>query len=113
MAANVVFERDPLEIIKEFLALRKVTGPLVSGAERERVGVVRRIDAAAGVSIDVPGAAEFVVFLDDGVGNAEPAERDTQRNGADTRADDQYMLLGQGIARRAFGPACFARDKAH
>ena len=35
VAAHVVFERDRLQIIEEFLALREVTGPLVSRAERE------------------------------------------------------------------------------
>ena len=61
--------------------------------------MVRRIDAAAGIAVDVPGAAEFGVLLDDGVGNAEAAERNTQRDGADAGADDQDMLLRQLLAR--------------
>ena len=63
--------------------------------------MVRRIDAAAGIAVDVPGAAELGVLLDDGVGDAEAAKRDAQRDGADAGADDQDMLLRQLLARMA------------
>ena len=75
--------------------------------------MIGRIDAAAGISIDVPGAAQLVVFLDDGVGNAEPAERDAQRDRAHAGADDQHMLLRQGLVGRTLGPTRFARNKSH
>ena len=55
--------------------------------------MVRRVDAAAGIPVDVPGAAEFGVLFDDGVGDAEPAERDAERDGADAGADDQDVPL--------------------
>ena len=67
--------------------------------------MVRRIDAAAGVAVDIPGAAQFGVLLDDGVGDAEPAERDAQRDGADAGADDQHMLLRQFFAGGRFSSA--------
>ena len=107
-----MFERDILEIVQQFLTLGEIACPLITCAKGERVGVVRRIHAAARISIDVPRAAEFVVFLDDGVGNAKPAERNAQGNGADARANNQDMLL-QGVTRWRPGPACFARNKAH
>jgi hypothetical protein len=71
------------------------------------------IDTAAWISIDVPCAAEFVVFLDDGVGNAEPTERDAPRDGTDARTNDQNMLLRQGVGGRTLGPPCIASNKAH
>src|SRR5216684_4362225 len=49
VAANVMFERDLLEIIQQFFALREITGPVVARAERERVRMIGRIDAAAGI----------------------------------------------------------------
>src|SRR5207245_5021270 len=75
--------------------------------------MVRRIDAAAGIAVDVPGAAEFVVLLDDGVGNAEPAKRNAERDGADAGTDDQHMLLRQLLVRWWLGTACFPRNKSH
>src|SRR4051794_11112695 len=88
MLADVVFERDLLEVIEQLLALGEIARPRVARTERERIGMVRCIDAAAGIAVDIPGAAEFGILLDDGVGDAEPAERNAQRDGADTRADD-------------------------
>src|SRR6185312_16307724 len=61
MLSNVVFERDLLEVIEQFLALGEIARPWVSCAEREGIGVVRRIDAATGVAVDIPGAAELGV----------------------------------------------------
>ena len=82
-------------------------------ARRERIGMVRRIDAAAGIAVDIPGAAELGVLLDDGVGDAEPAERDAERHGADAGADDQYVLPGQLFVSWRFAPARLARNKPH
>ncbi len=75
--------------------------------------MVRRIDAAAGIAVDVPGSAKFVVLLDDGVGDAEAAERNPKRNGTDPSPDDQDMLLRQPLVRRTMVPARLARDKSH
>src|ERR1700704_1343664 len=113
MLANIVFERDFLEAVEQLVTLREMARPRISRAEREGIGVVRRIDAAAGIAVDVPGAAEFIVLLDDGVGNAEPAQGDPQRNGADAGADDQHVLLRQRLTGRRLAPARFARNKAH
>ena len=113
MFSDVVFERDLLEVIEQFLALGEVTRPRVARAEREGIGMVRRIDAATGVTVDVPGAAELGILLDDGVGDAEPAKGDAQRDGADTSADDQDMLLRQLLTGRRFGPACLPGNETH
>ena len=113
MLSDVVFERDLLEVVEQFLALGEIARPRVSRAEREGIGMVRRIDAAAGVAVDIPGAAEFGVLLDDGVGDAEPAERNAQRDGADAGADDQHMLLRELLTGRRLGPARFAGNETH
>ena len=75
--------------------------------------MVRRIDAAARIAIDVPGAAQLVVLLDDGVGDAEAPECNAKRNGTDPGPDDQNMLLRQPLVHWAMGPALLARDKSH
>src|SRR6266446_6116185 len=111
MLSDVVFERDLLEVVEQFLALGEVAGPWIARAEREGIGMVRRIDAAAGVAVDIPGAAEFGVLLDDGIGDAEPAKGNAERNRADAGAYDQHMLLRQLFAGRRLGPACLARDE--
>src|SRR5207237_10517316 len=113
MLSDVVFERDLLEVIEQFLALGEITRPRDACAEREGIGMVGRIDAATGVTVDVPGAAEFGILLDDRVGDAEAAERNAQRDGADAGADDQDMLLCQLLARRRFGPAGFPGNETH
>src|ERR1700682_3948257 len=113
MFSDVVFERDLLEVVEQFLALGEIPRPWISRAERERIGMVRRIDAAAGVAVDVPGAAELGVLLDEGGGDAERAERYAERNGADAGADDQHLLLRQLFVRGRFAPARLARNKSH
>ena len=113
MLADVVFERDLLEVVEQLLALGEVARPRIARAEREGIGMVRRIDAATGVAVDVPGAAEFGVLLDDGVGDAEAAKGDAQRDGADAGADDQDMLLRQLLTGWRFGPACLPGNESH
>src|SRR6266567_5058068 len=113
MLSNVVFERDLPEIVEQLLALGEIPRPRIASAEREGVGVVGRIDPASGVAVDVPGAAEFVVLLDDGVGDAEPAERYAKRDRADAGADDQDMLLRQLLVGWTHGPACITGNKTH
>ena len=113
MLSDVVFERDLLEVVEQFLALGEVARPRISRAEREGIGMVWCIDAATGVAVDIPGAAEFGILLDDGVGDAEAAERNAQRDGADAGADDQHMLLRELLAGRRLGPACFSGNETH
>ena len=113
MLADVVFARDLQEIVEQLLPLRKIARPWIARAEGERIGMVRRIDAAAGIAVDIPGAADLVFLLDDGVGDAETAKRDTERNRADAGADDQDMLLRQRLVGRARAPARVTRHKSH
>src|SRR5436190_14747035 len=49
MLSDVVFERDLLEVIEQFLALGEIARPRIARAERKGIGMVRRIDAAAGI----------------------------------------------------------------
>src|SRR2546430_5546704 len=113
MLADVIFPDDLQQVIEQFLPLREIARPWISCAERKRIGVVRRIDAAAGIAVDVPGAADLVVLLDDGIGDAEPSQRYTERYGADASADDQHMLLRKGFCRRLFAPGGMALNKSH
>src|SRR6266702_8054769 len=113
MLSNVVFERDLPEIVEQLLALGEIPRPRVSRAEREGVRVVRRVDAAARIAVDIPGAAEFGVLLDDGVGDAEPAERYAKRDRADAGADNQDMLPIQFVVGGTLGPACIAGNETH
>jgi len=75
--------------------------------------MVRRVDAAAGIAVDVPCAAEFGVLLNNSVADAEMPECHSKRDGADAGADDQDMMMRKSLVRRALAPARFARDKAH
>ena len=113
MLADAVLGRDLLQIVEKFLPLAKIARPGISPTEGVGIGMVRRIDAAAGIAVDVPGPAKLVVLFDDGVGNAQAAERDAKRNRADPGADDQDVLLRQSLVRRSVGPAGVARDKSH
>jgi hypothetical protein len=75
--------------------------------------MVRRVDAAAGIAVDVPCAAEFGVLLDNGVADAELPEGHGQRDGADAGAHDQDMMMRESFVRRSLAPAGVPRDKAH
>src|SRR5438445_3503802 len=113
MLADIIFGRDLVQILEQLLTLAEIAGPGIARAEGVGIGMVRRIDAAAGIAIDVPGAAELVVLLDDGVGDAEAPECNSKRDGADPGPDDQDMLLRKPLVRRTMGPARLARDKSH
>src|SRR5205814_5427893 len=102
--ADVVLAHDLQQIIVQLLALREIARPGITLAEGEGIGVVRRIDAAAGIAVDVPGAADLGIFLHDGVGDAEPAERDAERNGADAGANDKHMLFRKFWVGRTLAP---------
>src|SRR5580704_1132817 len=113
MIADAIFGGDGLEVIEQLLALAEIVRPGISRAEGIGIGMIRRIDAAAGIAVDIPGPAQLVVLLDDGVGDAEMAERDGKRDRADAAADDQHMVLFQHSVSRTLAPARLARDKSH
>ena len=113
MAAHVVFDRNFFQVVKKFLALREIPRPPVSRAERVGIGVIRRVHAAAGIPIDVPGAAQFRILLDDGVGDAQPAECHSQGYRAYAGADDEHVVVLQRRMRGMLAPPHIARDKAH
>ena len=75
--------------------------------------MVRCVDAAAGIAVDVPCTAKFSILLDDGVGDAELAKRDGERDRAYARADNQDMMLRQNVIWRASAPPRFTRHKSH
>src|SRR6516162_6272733 len=97
MIADAIFGRDFLQVVEQLLALAEIAGPGVPRAEGVGIGMVRRVDAAARIAVDIPGAAKLGILLDDGVGNAEAPKRDAKRNGADAGADDQDMVMRQSL----------------
>src|SRR6185437_7945735 len=105
MLTNAVFVGHVLQVTEQFLALAEITRPGVPRAEGVRIGMVRRVDATAGITVDIPGAAELGVLLDDGIGNAKLSERYRQRDGADAGTDDQHVMLRQRVACRTPAPA--------
>src|SRR6185312_17324851 len=109
MLADAVFGGDFLQIIEQLLALAEIARPGVSRTERIGIGMVGRVNAAAGIAVDIPGAAELGVLLDNGVGDAEMPERHGERDGADTGSDDQNVMLCKSLVCRTSAPACFAR----
>src|ERR1700712_3507440 len=111
MLSDVVFQRNLPEVVEQLLSFREIARPWIARAERERIGMVRRIDATTRVAVDIPGAAKLGVLLDDGIGNAEPAQRHAKRDGADAGADDQDMLAGQRFVRGWLAPARLARHE--
>jgi hypothetical protein len=114
MGANAEFVRDLLQIVLNFLLRREITGPAVSRSEGEGIGMIGGVDAASRIPIDVPGAAHLGVLLDDRIGDAEPAQRDAERDGANAGADDQNMALVQLVRRRRLRrPSRVACDQAH
>ena len=68
--SQIVFVGDALEIIPELVALGEEVRPVVIGLEGVGIKMVRRIDAAAGIDVLVPGAADGVVLLQDDEGDA-------------------------------------------
>src|SRR4029077_18651112 len=113
MLTDVVLGCDFLQIVEKLLALAKVARPGISRTEGIGIGMVRRIDAAARIAVDVPGAPELVVLLDDGIGNAQATERDPKRNGTDPGSDDQDVMLRHSPLWWTLAPAGVARYKAH
>src|SRR5215475_1901193 len=97
MLANAVLSRDLLQVVEQFLALAEIARPLIARTEGVGIGVVRCVDAATGIAVDVPRATKFIVLFDDGVGDAQPPQCNAKRNGADPSADDQNMLFGQRL----------------
>jgi hypothetical protein len=69
--------------------------------------MVRRVDAAAGVAVDIPGAAELGIFPDNRVGDAEVSQGDRERDGVNAGTGDQHMML---LVRRVAAPARLARE---
>ena len=111
--ANAELVGNVLQVIEDFLLLREISGPAVTRAEGIGIGVVWRIDAAARIAIDVPGAADLVFLVDDGVGNAEPVQRDAECNRANASTDDQDMAILKFLRGRLRGPFCVALDEPH
>ena len=62
--------------------------------ERVGVGDAGDVDGQAGVAVDVPGAAEVVLALEDHeVVDAQPLELDGRAHAAEARADDDRLVL--------------------
>ena len=115
--ADVPAQADGLDHLQQVghdvFAAREVARPQEARPERQRVGVVRRVHAAARIAVHVPGAADLGRLLDDGEGHAELGQAGAQRDAADPRADDQHVVVASRRTTLALGPAHAARHQGH
>ena len=70
LAANVKLIGLAGEIILNFIAWREIAAPAIGFAKAQTIGMIGRIDAAAGVIILPPCAADIGVFLQYQIGDA-------------------------------------------
>ena len=92
----------PPEVVEEHVLGREVERPVVALRERVAVVVVRVVDAATGIRVLEPRAADVVVLLDDDeldAGLLQPVRGEEARH---SRADDDAAESG---ARREVGGA--------
>ena len=112
VVADVGLKPVPLdevpEVVQQLVAPREVLAPGV-GLERVRVEMVGDVDAAARVLILVPGAADGVVLLDQGEGNARFLQAQRLQQPRHARADHQHVELLAHRRRHLPRPARRAR----
>ncbi len=100
-------------VVEELVLRREVAPPGISPAHRERVGVIRRVDAAARIPILVPGSADLRPAFDDGVRDAQAFEASTERDAAHAGAHDQELPGGRFRGRPSVAPRHVAGREAH
>ena len=83
-----------LDIGLDLVALGEEMVPVGVVVERVGIEVVGRVHANAGIGILVPGAANLVVLLDDGEGDAGFLELDAHADAREARADQQNVKIG-------------------
>ena len=84
------------EVVEQHVLRREVERPVVPLRERVAVVVVRVVDAATGIGVLEPRAADVVVLLDDDEGDAgllQPVRGEQPRH---ARADDQHDEVDAG-----------------
>jgi len=94
--AEVVLGGDVLGVALELLARGEEPRPVRIGLEGVRVGHRRDVHGQAGVVVDVPGAAEIVLPLqqDDLAGDAQALERDGRAHAAEAGTHDRDLVVG-------------------
>src|SRR5687768_10901034 len=75
--------------------------------------MVRRVDAAARIAVDVPSPADIGVLLDDQIANAKAPKSHTERNGADPGSHDEDSRALDALLRWTGAPVGIPRNDAH
>ena len=88
--------RAPLQVVEQHVLGREVQRPVVALRERVAVVVVRVVDAAPGIRVLQPRAADIRVLLEDDEGHSgllQPVRGEQPRH---ARADDQHTEVDIG-----------------
>ena len=109
VAADVVLVGAALQIAPQLVALGKMLRPVMVGREGVGEEMVRRVDAAAGIGVLVPGAADGRILLDDGELDARLAQLDRHAEAGQPSADDHRTEARQHLGRRPGAPGHAAR----
>ncbi len=119
MRPHAVLVGAALEVGAQLLLLRIELRPVVVGLEGVAVEVIGDVNAAAGVGVLEPGAADAVVLLDHRVGDARLLQPDGGEQTRHTGADDQDAKVarrrgtGRGLQRRGARVAAVERHLLH
>ena len=89
-----------LEVVVQLVALREVLAPVRVHVERVRVEVARDVDAAPGIAVLEPGAADGVVLLDHRERDAGLVQADGGQDAGHARADHDDPVQGGLLAQR-------------
>ncbi len=85
--------RGAPDVVEDLVALGEEMIPVVVLLEGVGIEVVCRVDATPGVGVFVPGAADAVVFLDDGEGDPGFLELDPHGDARKAAADHDHAEL--------------------
>ena len=86
------------KVLQEYRLGGKELRPIL-GCERVGIGVIGRVDAAAGVGVLQPGAAHVGVLLEHGVGDARLLQAMRRQDSRHTGADHRHVEAGAPLRR--------------
>jgi hypothetical protein len=98
--ADIVLIRHPLHICPQLVPFRKMLRPIVVRFEGQRVEVIGGIDAAPGITVFQPCAADGPVFLDNDEGDASLLHLDRHAEARHAGTDDDRL---EGVKVFRFG----------
>src|SRR5581483_6384273 len=76
------------QVTVQLVAPGEIPGPVGPLGEGERVQVAGGVDAAAGIAVLQPGAADLLVLVENGEGDARPLQLDAGAQPGEPAADD-------------------------